>query len=218
MKSFCNIFLVLPTIGIMFSGCTLDIESQQSFTPYSKEISEFRQKVHGKPSESIVLQILEDQHISDEEIQHLAQTQIKCMEDAGIVGYTIDLNTGVTEFPPSNSETQDQRDFEVQDSCYEQTYFQWIQFLYLTMRANPQNLPFEDVLASCLVKLKVVDPSYNAAEHRERTEKWAENPNKTAEEDPAFAVPYIVDPETGREAFYRCNTDPQSVLKSTDRE
>lgn len=114
-------------------------------------------------------------------------------------------------FPPSNSEAHDQRDFEVQDSCYEQTYFQWMQYLYLTMKTNPQNIPFEDLLASCLVKLKVVDASYSGAEHHDRTEKWAAKPNKT-DDDPSHAVPYIVDQETGMEAFWRCNNDPQSVL------
>lgn len=202
----------LGAISVLLTACASPLDAPTSTHPYAHEFDKMRHEVQGKPSEPIVLQILDDGKISDEEVQSLAHQQTTCMEDAGFHGFTIDIDSGVTMFPPNLSDSEEKRAYEAEAACTEQTHFMWVDSLYFIMKTNPTNLPLEDVTAACLVKLKVVEPSYSGKEHRESMEKWAHDQNKPKDEEPFAAVPYIVDQETGAKAFRQCEHDPQGVL------
>lgn len=64
------------------------------------------------------------------------------------------------------------------------------------MIENPTNAPTAQIMAECLVRLRVVAPGYTAADY--------------LRDVPTRALPYL-NPKSGEADFWRCNANPSTA-------
>ena len=148
--------------------------------------------------------VLADDEISDEEYQETKQRYIQCFADAGYPGASFD--EGDTFSLPDQGYTHDDVQ-RLRRECDAALGFNYLQSLYLETRQNPSNEDPSSLIASCLVRHEVVDPSYQGKDYDADLERFFSSSAEDA--DPAEAITYT-DPERGPEAFYQCATDPSA--------
>ena len=205
--------------ALILSGCT-PTESDITTTGkgWDTDIQALRDQATGTPHEAQTLRVLEDNTISDEEILELAHQHTQCMHDAGYTDYHADPITNDFLIGYNLDDNESQKAQEQDQLCANQTNFLFIHSIYSTMRQNPNNAAQEDIIAACLVKLGVVDPSYTGQQFQEEftgyMEAHSDNEGKVSG-DPYDAISYTVEKSQGKEALAKCINEPQTVLDFT---
>lgn len=208
-----SLFCSCVCLTVFLSACTADKDRSDGSSPWENELQAAREEVNGKPSQSFVIQVLDDGVISDAEIEEAGIRTESCMHDRGYDTFTyrpLDQNFGELPSPERWDAEAVQRD---RISCLEQTGSSILTYLWSSMRTNPQNIDPDELLISCLKKLKVVDESYSATAYHQAFEKYlAEHRNSEGyvDSDPMMAViPFVTDQSSAEQALRTCIHEPQ---------
>lgn len=210
--------LVLSLILLAACSQVPKADLPSSTVPWSSEINDLATTSEGLPSEPFVKQVLQDNQISDPEIQESALKQVDCMVSSGYSDYHADPINNQHGFGASLplSDAGLKKAKKDEESCNRSSAYLDLYSLYSAMKQNPDQQDEMEVVASCLVKLKVVDPSYSGKNYTDDLEKYLRehaDANNYVDSDPALGIPFIVSQEEGLQAVYLCRTDPQSALK-----
>lgn len=215
-RNFSTLTCVLFATALLQTSCSTEVSDLSPIEVWSNEIADAHQRLKQVPSAQLARAILEDDHISDAEMTDLAQQVERCMHDRGYDTFSfrpIDNNFGELEYPERWNEADYDQD---ENQCQNQTGSDLVTLLWLSMKQNPHNIDEDGLLISCLKKLQVVDPAYNAQELQQAFETYlAENrqPGGSLDKDPLMAViPFTTSSGDAEEALRTCTLQPQSVL------
>ena len=140
---------------------------------------------------------LEDGTIADSEFAEMQNKFKNCLGAKKITftGFKVD---GSFEFglPSGMSSGQGNK---LTDECSATSGNNTIGYLYFQMKRNPQHLDAGTIVAACLVKKKVLPPSYSAQQY------YKDAPNST--------FPFL-DDNKGAKALSDCSADPLSLLSA----
>lgn len=200
------------------SGCA-DQEDSFSYLEtagagWDAEFEDLRKRAKGTRDEAITLKIYEDQMISDAELLEAGERYIKCIQDAGFPEYSMDPfghSFGITNPTPE----EEQRFYQADEACNENTGFMWVRSMWNSLRQNPSNVNWSELQAACLRKLGVVDSSITGNDIDNMFEEFGRLANERGEDDdqePIDLLPLLVDIKTAREASHQCVREPQNVL------
>jgi len=142
--------------------------------------------------------MLADGEISDLEYAAVRDDFSRCLAD---VGYSVTWHDrgGYSLQVGSDGASPDHVN-EIVGDCSRSSLGD-IDFLYEQTARNPQNLDEFAIMADCLVRAGVVDPSFTAEDYQE----WFDN---AEDEEP----PYVVPGGRGQVAFGQCSTDPLGLF------
>lgn len=142
--------------------------------------------------------MLADGEISDLEYAAVRDDFARCLAD---VGYSVTWHDrGGYSLQVGSDGASPDRVNELVGDC-SRSKLGDIDFLYEQTARNPQNLDEFVIMADCLVREGVVDPSFTAEDYRE----WFDS---TDNPDP----PYVVPVGRGQVAFSQCSTDPLGLF------
>lgn len=204
------------TVVLLTSGCTFTSLGEASSSPYEADIVEIIEKAKGTDAESAVSEILSDKVVTEVEMLDRAQAQNTCMHQAGFPRYNADPLQGGIDYGTIDDAEIEQIYIE-EKNCEKRTFALEIGSLYFAMVRNPLRISEHELMAACLVKTGVVPPSYSGNDYLESLEaheRKNEESSDVSHQDPAYAVPYIVDEERGKDAFRQCSQNPQKILYS----
>lgn len=204
----------LLTSALLLTGCISPSTHQGSSSPYMADMDQIIEKSKGTRAETAVLSILSDNIVTEAEMLDRAQAQNSCMHEAGFPGYDADPLKGGIKYGTIDDEKIEEI-YREEKKCERRTFALEIGSLYFAMIRNPKKISEPELMAACLVKTGVVSPSYSGVDYQKSMEihqhKY-ENAVDEGHQEPAYAVPYIVDEERGKEAFWRCSREPQKIL------
>ncbi len=165
--------------------------------------SEF-ERARSEQSSEFAQAVLRDDVISDMEYMEAQVKYVDCLAARGIPGaeFTDDGSSSI----PDHGYTSEQVT-AAQDVCNDEVGFSAIQFLYLAVRGNPDNVDPNTLQAACLVRKGVVEPSYSAADYKRDVETFLKLGLEGR--DLAGAIDYT-NHDAGPGAFYDCAQDPSS--------
>lgn len=210
-KSFLRYFL---STVLLLSGCAHSTSHEGSSSPYAADIAQIIEKSKGTKAETAVREILLDSVVTEAEMLDRAQAQNSCMHEAGFSGYYADPQ-GDIKYGSIDDEEIEQI-YSEEKECEKRTFTLEIGSLYFEMMRNPKKAPEHELMAACLVKLGVVSPSFSGEDYLESLENHRkyESSLDDGRQEPAYAIPYVVDEERGKEAFWQCSSEPQKILYS----
>lgn len=120
----------------------------------------------------------------------------ECMLSGGAEEITFDQSGGSTVSFSHGMSERAQR--ELSQRCSDEAGEAGISVMYYEMRRNPENLDEFTIMADCLVRKGVVDPSYSAKDY----EEWFESDREWPTEGGA-----------GITATQQCNQDPLGLYE-----
>lgn len=162
--------------------------------PWAAEFADAYQRAQSPAHRAM----LADGEISDLEYAAVRDEFSRCLAD---VGYVITWHDrGGYSLQVGSDEVNPDRVNELVGDCSRNKLGD-IDFLYEQMTRNPQNLDEFMIMADCLVREGVVDPSFTARDYQE----WFDS---TAEVD----LPYVAPAGRGQVAFSQCSTDPLGLF------
>ncbi|WP_165214483.1 hypothetical protein [Schaalia sp. ZJ1691] len=154
-----------------------------------RDISEFAQKV------------LEDNVITEQEVAQARENYVECINSSGRLKATA-LPDGGYEFTGPAIDTDDYQ--RIVDECDKKTSSSDITMYFDSMHNNPENIDTYALIAYCLVKHRVVEPSYSASDYENDLERYFREGKKA--EGGVMAAPTFVDKERGPEVHDRCTS------------
>ncbi|MFC5337287.1 hypothetical protein [Leucobacter denitrificans] len=146
-------------------------------------------------------EVIKDQRITDQEWAETKSRMEQCISDTGMTLDSIDEDGGTlvsfNSVPPSLGG-------EKVDECSMSSGLDDIGFLRYQLITNPNNIEPSIIMAECLVRAKVVEPSYSAAQYLEEIDLVSESHP---------GISYVVDPEIGYDALITCSDDPTNSFQ-----
>ncbi len=204
MKRLSNRVGIAIACVLAFSGCSSDeradeagaISPTASANGWTDEFDDARRHA----TTDFERMALEDDRISDAEFAEMENAFATCMGDRNVTfeGFK---PLGGYGFRPGNGTTTAEAN-GIADDCSAASGLDTVGLLYFQMRRNPQNLDEDAIAAACLVKKKVVPPTYSAADVRRDTL--------------GQTYPFS-DKARGEEALKECSSDPLGLLEKQTR-
>ena len=134
--------------------------------------------------------VLADGKITLDEARGVRQEFRSCAENAGASDITIDLDGRVKFDTPYFNDTVNQQ----VDSCGQTSEFDEVTAWLNAVRANPDHLDYNKIMATCLVKKGVVNADYSAEQF--------------ASDNKDFSFPFTVSQDRGKDAVLSCQSNP----------
>ena len=134
--------------------------------------------------------VLADGKITLDEARGVRQEFRSCAENAGASDITIDLDGRVKFDTPYFNDTVNQQ----VDSCGQTSGFDEVTAWLNAVRANPDHLDYNKIMATCLVKKGVVNADYSAEQF--------------ASDNKDFSFPFTVSQDRGKDAVLSCQSNP----------
>lgn len=170
--------------------------SVQSGPGWDAEFEQARAEYQGN---DFVLKILEDNTITEEEMRAVEDANIRCLEDHGVVGARYENGTLAI---PSRSTEPNEYEAETRE-CAGISGEPFVQMAYHSMKVNPTNARWADLVAPCLVRKGVVDPSFSGDDWERAGQNAAES-NRPIEE----VIEYTSTEDAFVLAMRECSEDP----------
>lgn len=171
-----------------FTGETPDFSG-----PWAEEFTLEYQRAES----DFVRTVLADEVITDQELSETRDKFTECMEAYGFTNISFDADGGF-EFYPGEGADDEAVDDQVHE-CSEMSGESSIGALHSWIRRNPDNQDEATIMAACLVRKKVVEPSYSAEHY--------------ADDAPEEDFPFF-DGIAGQVAFHECNADPLGLFEN----
>lgn len=148
-------------------------------------------------SAAFVRAILVDESVTDQELSETRDRFSECLTSFGITDITFDADGGFSFNSPEGSERSAVE--EDVSTCSAESGEDTVGALHSWVRRNPDNLDENTILAACLVRQEVVDPSFSAEDYA------AADGN----------LPFLdsVSAGAGNAAFLICNSDPLGLFE-----
>lgn len=158
--------LILFGVG----ACSAQPETSQG--PYAAEFEQARQR----SATDLQRKILADERITDEEFREVRQGYIDCLSKAGISA-TANPN-GQYDFAlaPTGAQEEDER------RCSDET-IGTVESLYYSMKVNPNNEDFNELIAECLRKNQIVEDSFTSKDWQRFVSAFAAAQGAATNED-----------------------------------
>lgn len=166
--------------------------SAPEFTgPYASEFKD----AWVQSKSDFVRSVIADQKISDQEWAATVQRLSACLKTKGLTfkGYQVDGSYSVDNGQLSPDEAN-----AALLPCELQSGEHWVGFLRNQLVENPNNTPVGEIMAACLMRLKVVGPGYTKDDYMR--------------DAPTGSFPYL-NRKTGEQDFWRCNANPSVGLE-----
>ncbi|WP_345761106.1 hypothetical protein [Diaminobutyricibacter sp. McL0608] len=143
-----------------------------------------------------VRDVLRDGKIAEQEYVEMTDRYRKCMNGAGLM--TTDFQwDGSSEYTFSPQMGPD-RAHAAAMKCSDESGEYPIEYLYRNIKANPENLDTDTIMAACFVRKGVVPPGYDVKQYRRDNDGGA------------FA---FRDTESGRDVYDECAADPLGLIR-----
>ncbi|WP_165215345.1 hypothetical protein [Schaalia sp. ZJ1691] len=155
-----------------------------------QDISEFAQKV------------FEDNVITEQEAAEARAIYVECVNASGKLVARSIADGGYEFTGPAIDDTDEYR--RIVDGCYQETSSGLVTMYFNSMRQNPDNIDTYELTAYCLVKHRVVEPSYSGSDYENDLERYFRE-GKRAEGGIVAALTFI-DKERGPEVYERCTS------------
>lgn len=143
---------------------------------------------------------LADGRITDAEFSEMENGFAGCLRDHNVTFDGFGVGGGYGFTPRTGTTTEEAN--SIADDCSARSGLDTVGYLYFAMQRNPQNLDEATITAACLVKKKVVPPSYSARDY--------------SRDAPTQAFPFS-DKTSGDKALEQCSTDPLGLLERRER-
>ena len=171
--------------------------SVQSGPGWDAEFEQARAEYQGN---DFVLKILEDNTITEEEMHAVEDANIQCLKDHGVMGARYDETGHLTISGTSN----DPNEYETEvRECAGISGEPFVQMAYHSMKVNPTHARWADLVAPCLVRKGVVDPSFSGDDWERAVQNAAES-NRPIEE----VIEYTSTEDALVLAMRECSEDP----------
>jgi hypothetical protein len=167
-------------------------ESVPEFTgPYASQFKD----AWTQSKSDFVRSVIADQKISDQEWAETVQRLASCLKAKGLTfkGYQADGSYSVDNGQLSPDEAN-----AGLLPCELQSGEHWIGLLRDQLSENPNNTPVGEIMAACLIRLKVVARGYTSDDYMRDV--------------PTQSFPYL-NPKTGEQDYRRCNDNPSIGLE-----
>lgn len=142
-------FAVAGASLILFGVGACSAQSDSSDGPYAAQFEQARQR----SVTDLQRDVLSDDRITDEEFREIRQSYIDCLSKAGISA-TANPN-GQYDFALAPTGVQE----EEERRCSDETIGS-IEGLYYSLKVNPNNEDFNELIAECLKNNQVVEDSF----------------------------------------------------------
>ncbi len=189
---------VVVALGIL-AGCTA---APAADPPHSGEVPAFAgpwaaefADVYTWTTTDFERAALADGVISDQELAEVRNRMTSCLTALGFSEIEFGPDGSLSLMPPGGYD-EDTTGDQMLD-CSTESGEGTVGALHSWIRRNPQNLDEDTIMAACLVREGVVDPSYDAAAY--------------AEDSTNGTIPFI-DPAAGQVADMKCNHDPLGLF------
>lgn len=199
----------------MLGGCDFGAQSaqQSGFSDSSLEasIERERRNAQGKPYEDFLLSVLDDGEISESELLESQGRVTECMRAAGVDTFEYLGLTGGSKFDNTAEDPNGEKSGAALTACEEKLGHIPVSILYGIARTNPHGEDPNALIAACLVRREVVEPSYSAEDFTREFEEYAQqhmDSNGGVEGDPTLALSYTVPAEEGGRALRECMSNP----------
>ncbi|KQT96277.1 hypothetical protein [Sanguibacter sp. Leaf3] len=156
---------------------------------------EFTEAFTGASAE-FVRTILSDGLITDQELSETRDRFSGCLTAFGITEITFDANGAFSFTAPDDAEQGSVEDHV--STCSAESGEDTVGALHSWVRRNPENLDEATILAACLVREGVVDPSFSAEDYTNA--------------DGDLPLLESVSAGLGQAAFMLCNNDPLGLF------
>lgn len=164
-------------------------------TGYASEFEELRSSTDS----DFLLQVLADDAISEAEVTEARSRFVDCISESGRLTAT-GLDDGGYEYTGSAIDSGDYQ--PIIDACNEKTSADTITMYALRLRENPENIDPNALIALCLVKKGVVEPSYGAEQYVADMERYFALPE--SQRPGLLGFPSFTDEENGPAAHNEC--------------
>lgn len=194
--SSCVMALALCACSPEETPVTTSFEGAPSFTgPWA---AEFTDALTGS-TDDFVRSVLADEVVTDQELSETRDRFSGCLSGFGVTDISFEADGGFSMRSPEGM-SQDAVSERV-DACSEESGESTVGALHSWVRRNPQNLDEDTILAACLVRKEVVDPSFSAEDYA------------SADGD----LPYLdsVSAGVGDAVFALCNNDPLGLFEDS---
>lgn len=189
---------------LAFSGCSSAEKEDEAVpivpTASAKGWADDFEEARRRATTDFERKALEDDRISDAEFAEMENAFTTCMRERNVTFMGFRPGGGY-EFRPGKGTTTAEAN-GIADECSASSGLDTVGSLYFLMKRNPQNLDDEVIMAACLVKKKVVPPTYSARD-------WARD---TPEETYPFS-----DQARGEKSLEECSSDPLGLLEKSTR-
>ena len=178
-------------LGLILAGCGGHSANYNDPLFSGPWAADFRQ-AYNKTEDPFLKSVLEDGVISDEEFSEVKQAYLKCMESLGFAGVTINDDGSGGFTPPQGADFTPEEINGMDKGCLEESGVITILPLYNGPRVNPDNIPFETLMADCLVRFGLESPGYSGNDYLKDFQDglWDGNPQfRACQADPLNARP-----------------------------
>lgn len=201
--------------AVVIGGCAPGgVGAQQSgFSGSSLEasIERAREEARGKPYEDFLLSVLEDGMISESEMVESQAQVTECVRGAGVNTFEfVGINSGYKIDNTPDDPNGEKANLAVA-SCEERLEHIPISLLYNVAQNNPRGEDPNALIAACLIRREVVEPSYSAEDFTREFLGYMEQHSDdkgSVEGDPTLALSYTVPAEEGGRALLECMNNP----------
>jgi len=158
--------------------------------------SDFTSEYTNANNSDFVREILRDEKITDQELAEVRDRNRRCLSAHGFtaIRFHDDGTQELTAPIDADSDVVNKKATQCSDESGDIS----VGALYSWMRRNPENLDEHTIMATCLVRKGIVDPSYTAQDY--------------ARDLPEQSFPYT-DPARGETMFRECHADPLERFK-----
>jgi len=194
----CTVFLLTGCStsgqddGIVNDGAASPGDTPAFSGPWAAEFTSEYQEAES----DFVRAVLEDELITDQELSEMRDKFTECLSAYALTDVVFDDDGSFSLNEPDGADFDTVTD-QVHGCSVESGEVE-IGALHSWIRRNPDNQDENTIMAACLVRKGVVDPSYSADEYAE----------DYADDD----FPYT-DPTAGEEADLECNADPLGLYE-----
>jgi hypothetical protein len=170
--------LVAVVLGLALAGCgdsgadDSREDSQGSGVAAPTEVPDFEgpyvqdlTRIYRETDIDFVRQVLVDGKVSDQELAEMRQRFDDCTAAFGITGVEFGPDGSISLEGPEGADPTEVNNRVKQ--CSHESGEDDIAFIHSIMRRNPDGLDENTIMAACLVKKGIVDPSYDAEAYRE---------------------------------------------------
>lgn len=173
-----------PSTGALSSGST-------GSTTWAAEFERVTQETQNELARSI----LEDQMITDLELEEVREAFRTCVAPIGITEVDFTVSGAMQTNTPEGVDPSTIQ--ETLDRCGTETGYDAVAYLYGQVTTNPNNEDPSKVMVECLVRHGAVEPGYSAEDYNKEMTSTGGQPSFLATDE-------------GRAAMHTCQNDPRS--------
>lgn len=153
------------------------------------------ERVKQETQSALARSILEDQTITDRELEEAREAFRKCVAPIGITEVDFTVSGAMQTNTPEGVDASTIQ--ETLDRCGMETGYDAVAYLYGQVTTNPTNEDPSKVLVECLVRHGAVAPGYSAEDFNKEMASTGGQPS-------------FVETDEGRQAMHVCQNDPRS--------